>query len=234
MLCTSLTSITIGNGVESFGEKVFRNCTNLTNVYINDLSSWCNIDFVYYTDTPLYYAKNLYLNGTLLTELIIPDDVTVVKGYTFYNCDKLTKISIPNSVTTIGDYAFTGCSSVETLYISSSIKEIGSYVFYDCTSLLEIYAGSKMAVECDDNLFSNDTYNNACLYVPIGRKFAYEKTNPWNKFYIVEMDYTSIGNIESDEENCNKNPIYYDLSGRRVKKTTGGIYIVNGKKTLVK
>ena len=29
-------------------------------------------------------------------------------------------------------------------------------------------------------------------------------------------------------------PVYYDLSGRRVEKPTKGIYIVNGKKVVVK
>ena len=228
--CTKLAKVTIGNGLESFGEKVFRDCTGLKEVHINDLSAWCNINFVYDFDNPLYYANNLYLNGALVTDLVIPDDVTTIKDFTFCNCKSVTRISISNNVTKIGDYAFAGCRNAETLYISNSIEEIGTKAFYDCLNLFEIYAASKKAVEGDDAMFSNDTYNNACLYVPAGRKFAYEKTNPWNRFYIVETDFTSIDNVRTYYDNA----IYYDINGKRVENPTRGIYIVNGKKVFVK
>ncbi len=106
--------------------------------------------------------------------------------------------------------------------------------FYDCNNLLEIYASSKRTIECDKSIFSNNTYNNAYLFVPAGRKFAYEKAAPWNNFYIIEMDFTSIGNMEIDKSNNFENNIYYDLSGRHVKNPGKGIYIVNGKKMFVK
>ena len=44
-------------------------------------------------------------------------------------------------------------------------------------------------------------------------------------------DATGIGSIENDAD---KTPVYYDLMGRRVDNPTKGIYIVNGKKVLVR
>ena len=44
-------------------------------------------------------------------------------------------------------------------------------------------------------------------------------------------DATAIGSIENDAD---KTPVYYDLMGRRVDNPTKGIYIVNGKKVLVR
>jgi hypothetical protein len=46
---------------------------------------------------------------------------------------------------------------------------------------------------------------------------------------IVMGDPTAIKSVESETES-----VIYDLSGRRVQKMTKGLYIVNGKKVLVK
>ncbi len=90
--CDSLTRVTIGNGVTSIGEDAFYSCDSLTGVYITDIAAWCAIDFYSNDSNPLYYAKNLYLNNQLVTELIIPDEVTKIKNYAFYYCDSLTSI----------------------------------------------------------------------------------------------------------------------------------------------
>ena len=64
-----------------------------------------------------------------------------------------------------------------------------------------------------------------------GRKFAYEKTSPWDNFYIQEIDYTGIEDINAENENVKT---IYDLHGRRIENPTTGFYIINGKKTFVK
>ncbi len=76
--CTGLTSVTIGNSVKSIGDDAFYNCTGLKEVHISDIGAWCNINFDYYSSNPLVYAHNLYLNGTLVTDLVIPEGVTSI------------------------------------------------------------------------------------------------------------------------------------------------------------
>ena len=136
--CTGLTSVSIPNSVTSIGSSVFEGCSGLTAVYINDLSVWCNIDFENYASNPLYYAKNLYLNGKLVTELVIPNDVTEIKKYAFCGCSGLTSIVIPNSVTSIGEGAFSGCSGLTNIEIPGSVTSIGSFAFYNCSGLTNI------------------------------------------------------------------------------------------------
>ena len=130
--CTSLTSMSIGNEVTSIGSSAFYNCDSLTSVYITDLAKWCEIDFGGFYANPLRYAKNFYLNGELVTELVIPEGVTSIRDYAFYGCTSLTSITIPDSVTSIGDYAFRGCTSLTSVSIGNGVTSIGDYAFYNC------------------------------------------------------------------------------------------------------
>ena len=253
--CVSLNKVEFGLGVTNIGSGAFGDCTELKEIFVNNIETWCNIDFENVYSNPLYYAKQLYLNGELIKELVIPENVVEIKDYVFYNCNSLERVEIANSVLdvgnksfygctginnitildgvkTIGQSAFSGCINVETLYISNTIESIGDYAFAGCDNLLELKVGAKKAVAASDNVFSVDAYNNACLYVPEGRKFAYEKTAPWNSFYIAEMDFTGVENIKGVDENLNT---IYDLYGRKVEEIAiPGVYIINNKKFIVK
>ena len=144
--CSSLTSVVIGTGLASLlGDGIFEGCEILEDVYISDIVAWCNIDFpsVEYfalpaSSNPFYYASNLYLNGELVTELVIPEDVTEIKFNVFYGCKSITSIVIPNSVTSIGADAFEDCSGLTSIEIPNSVTSIGDWAFYGCTGLTSI------------------------------------------------------------------------------------------------
>lgn len=108
--CSSLANVTIGSGVTTIGSSAFSRCNRLTGVYINDLSAWCKIEFDSSSSNPLYYAKNLYLNNELVTDLVIPDGVTSIGNYAFQYYRRLTSVTIPDSVTSIGGAAFVCCT----------------------------------------------------------------------------------------------------------------------------
>ena len=138
--CTSLTSVVIPDSVTSIGSYAF-SCSSLTAVYITDIEAWCNISFDDSTANPLYYAKNLYLNNELVTELVIPNTITEIKAYAFDGCSSLTSVVIPDSVTSIGNYAFEYCSSLTSVVIPDSVTSIGERAFYNCSRLATVYYG---------------------------------------------------------------------------------------------
>ena len=136
--CSRLTSVVIGDSVTSIGSDAFRYCDSLTSVYITDLSAWCKISFGNSSANPLCYAGNLYLNNELVTELVIPDSVTSIGSYAFYNCISLTSVEIPDSVTSIGSYAFAFCDSLTSAVIPDSVTSIASSAFAWCNSLTSV------------------------------------------------------------------------------------------------
>ena len=136
--CSTLTAITIPESITYFGYYVFENCESLGAVYISNLEAWCNIDFWEAVSNPNYIAKDLYLNGELLTEVVIPNTITEIKYSTFLGCSNLTSITIPEGVTHIGSLAFYGCSSLTDVTIPEGVTHIGISAFYGCSSLTDV------------------------------------------------------------------------------------------------
>ena len=138
--CGKLTKVTFGEGsqLERIYDYAFANCTNLSAVYIEDISSWCKVIFHTDKSNPLYYAHNLYLNDTLVTDLTISSDINIIRSYAFINCSSLINLVISGGVETIDSYAFYNCSSLISLVISEGVTSIASYAFRECVNLKSI------------------------------------------------------------------------------------------------
>ena len=132
--CIRLTSVTIPNSVTSIGSEAFSGCRGLTDIVVEngnpkyDSRNNCNAIIETLTNTLITGCKNT----------AIPNSVTSIGDYAFYDCDSLKSIIIPNSVTSIGSEAFYGCKGLTSVTIGNSVTSIKSSAFYNCSGLTSV------------------------------------------------------------------------------------------------
>ena len=139
--CTSLTRVTLPASLTDIGDYTFSDCSNLTEVHITDLTAWCNINF---PDSGMPKG-DLYLNGNLITDLVIPNNVSKIKDRVFYDINSLTSVTIPEGVTSIGSYAFYSCDNLSGVTIPGSVSQIGNRAFGDCVGLTDLVISEGVA-----------------------------------------------------------------------------------------
>lgn len=136
--CSRLESVTVGKNVKKFEQRAFNNCDQISKVYISDLVKWNEIEYGYDTSSPLSYGADLYVNGTLLTDLVIPQEITDIGKKFLRGCSSLKSIVIPDHVKTIGEGSFASCKNLKEVVIGKGVKRLDGWNtlnFNDLTSL---------------------------------------------------------------------------------------------------
>lgn len=202
-------------------------------MYINDLTAWCNIDFGYYIDgdgcfctptsNPLVYAGNLYLNGLLVTNLIIPNDVSEVKIAAFYGCTSITRLVIPNTVCRINNEVFDNCTSLKEVYIE------------DGETLLS-------TGYCGCSYWGNDPLFSYLDYLYLGREisvsynpsaFRYVKMMTIGK-YVTDAKGISVDYIKETIVADEENPVYDSRENcNAIIETATNKLVRGGEKTII-
>ena len=146
--CMSLTSIAIPEGVTSIGDRVFYSCRNLASVTIpssvtsigtdafdrwsssdqdsvsiTDIAAWCRISFANERSNPLRSLGTLYLNGTKVETLEIPEGTQVISQYAFISARCIKRVALPKSLIGVAGNAFSGCTGIEKVYYAGSENE---------------------------------------------------------------------------------------------------------------
>ncbi len=195
--CSSLTSIAIPESVTSIDTSAFSSCTNLTRVDITSLEAWCNIAFGGTLSNPLYASGgDIYLNGVLLTDVVIPQSVTEVKFAAFYNARSITSVTLSNNTTTIGSYAFRYCTALTSVIIPESVTSIGNYCFNGCTALTNVYCKPTTPPTLGGTYTFGNNATDRKIYVPAAAVDAYKSATNWSEYAsAIEAD-NSIPNNE--------------------------------------
>ena len=92
--CTSLANIEIPSSVTSIGYDAFNNCTSLQSVYNADMAAWLGIYFSGSGANPLCNnGADLYLNGALVINAVIPSGITKINKYAFEGYTNLQSVT---------------------------------------------------------------------------------------------------------------------------------------------
>ena len=79
-----------------------------------------------------------YAEEANVTDVTIPESVTVIGSGAFHDCETITNVMIPDSVKKIESSAFAGCSSLKNVRLPKDLDRVDSSVFCNCTSLESI------------------------------------------------------------------------------------------------
>ena len=127
MGCSSLTSVSLPDGLTQLGDCVFYGCSSLTSVALPDrLTQLC---------------RSVFYGCSSLTSVSLPDGVTQLGNSVFYKCSSLTSVSLPDGLTHLGYGVFWGCSSLTSLADSAGYSnDIVPYLRhrYKCVTLRKL------------------------------------------------------------------------------------------------
>ena len=159
-------------------------------------------------------STGAFENSGTLTSITIPDSVTKMYGYTFYECRNLQSVELSDSIELIGDMSFYNCTSLTEITLPASVKTIGGATFYDCSNLSTVncYATTPPTLG-DDVVFTSDV----TIYVPDSATGAYLQNNMWRKYTIKSLS----GEVTDEElmyapNDPNYNSSDYSANGKYV------------------
>ena len=242
--CTGLTSITLPESLTSIGNWAFVYCTSLTSINVaTENKNYTSIEGVLFTKD----AKTLivYPAGKSSLYYNVPDGVTSIGNYAFSECSSITSVTLPAGLTSIEYNAFQWCESLTSITLPESLTSIGYMVFAGCTSLSMVNSYATTPAICGYNDVFYGIPSDAVLHVPVGTKDDYASATGWSVFgnIIDDLEPTSaVEKIEIETIDADDSVVVYNLQGlhmnisRRsdINVLPRGIYIVNGKKTLIK
>lgn len=138
---SEIQSVSIPESITSISEKAFSKCEKLERVYIENLESWCNIDFQGDDESsnPLHSARELYVNNILTDTVIIPNGCTKIAPRAFVSFTGMRKLVVSDSTAEIGASAFSGCEGLVSVTVGRNVSRIADDSFSNCVNLLEIY-----------------------------------------------------------------------------------------------
>lgn len=229
--CSKLEKITIPKNVSSFGWGVFSgNCNNLKDIHVaegnNKLTAHDGILLSKDETIMAAYAFgrseehlaipetvtslnrcSLFEGNNRLKSIKVPSGVRRIGGETFRDCSSLTNVELPDEIKEIDYSAFYNCSALETIVIPAQLSQISNHAYHGCLSVKSVMVRQINPMDISEDVFEEEIYSNATLYVPKGRIKYYRNSSMWNKFSTIEeIDMAGIeisndpfDNVEDDQ-----------------------------------
>ena len=207
----------------SIGYKAFSGCVNLSTVDITKVND---------------IGDDAFSRCSNLTSVDIKK-TNDIGNWTFSDCTNLTSVDI-NPTKNIGNNAFSGCTNLQKVYLGNSVKAIGEDAFNYCTSITQISTEAVVPPTCESGVFTDINKSKCKLIVPKNSLDAYKQADQWKDFLLIEESTTGITNTVYN--NAGLADVYTIDGVKRLSKASTdeinalpkGVYIVNGKKIIIK
>ncbi len=122
-----LASVSIPQSVTNIGAGAFTGCDSVTAFAVDPQNpAYSSLSGVLFNKSQTVLIQ---CPGTYAGPYTIPNSVTTVGDYAFYNCGDLTNVTIGDGVISVGDFAFFDCWSLTSVTIGANVTSIGAYAF---------------------------------------------------------------------------------------------------------
>lgn len=132
-------------------------------------------------------GEKSFFGNSSLTKVYIPETNVEIGNSAFANCTSLTIAYLAYTIV-IGESAFEGCSSIGTLEIPQMVQKIGHKAWGNCNNIRKVVYIATHPISAPEDIFTENVYGLATLYV---RQSALEETRatlPWSKFKKIAQD----------------------------------------------
>lgn len=137
------------------------------------------------------------------TKIVLPDEITSVGKFAFYQCTKLKNITLSSGITSIGEDAFRDCRSLIEVSIPSNVNSIGNCAFFQCYSLSKVVISEGIKHIGQQSFAACNNFTNINIPLSI-ESLGYGAFMGNNKLISVtynETIYTNITKLTTDLEN---------------------------------
>ncbi len=136
-----LEKLEISEGVKFIADWAFKS-GKIEALNITELGAWCDIIFndmwgEPHGTNPIGVSEKLYIDGTLTTDIVIPQGVESIPFAAFMEAKMIESVTIPSGVTECGAYAFYGASSLSRAELPETLTRI-EFCAFESTALAEI------------------------------------------------------------------------------------------------
>ena len=150
MSCSKLKTVTVGTALSSICRYAFKSCDAIEELYIPDLELWCKVEVEYTESSPVFYADRVYVDGVLLEDFVMPEDLMEIDMYAFEGAGSLKTVTINDQITSFRGFGY--CPNLTEVTIGSSVVTLGDGSFRSCPKLTKVvFKGSAPVNENNHN-----------------------------------------------------------------------------------
>lgn len=203
--CSDLAgSVSFSYGFTTLGHRAFYNCSKITDFYLPatltniGTEAFANCIGVQFfagnNDNPNYTTAGDVLfnkDKTVLmyypaahsrTSYTVPQSVTKIEDWAFYNATNLTEIFLPDQLETIGSDGLENCSALTEITFPASLQSLGDWAMGGCTALTQIVTLATTPPTVGGNYTFYNVPKTIPVYIPAGTLAAYRSAPGWAAF----------------------------------------------------